>query len=130
MLEGRWVNRDPIEENGGVNLYGHCNNNPAGCTDSRGLGFTGGEDVFVGGVDALRGNPLPGQLGSEYLDYFNLLSCVSCGGGCEKPIVAFDTGVFGYCEWLSKYADKRMRSGRTVKFHEQEHLINDWQMIQ
>ena len=26
MLDGRWVNRDPIEEEGGMNVYGACNN--------------------------------------------------------------------------------------------------------
>jgi RHS repeat-associated protein len=26
-LTGRWINRDPIEEEGGMNLYGFCNNN-------------------------------------------------------------------------------------------------------
>ena len=34
---GRWLNRDPIEEEGGVNLYGFCENRPHADLDSLGL---------------------------------------------------------------------------------------------
>jgi len=34
---GRWLSRDPIEENGGVNLYGYCENNPVNYVDPKGL---------------------------------------------------------------------------------------------
>jgi RHS repeat-associated protein len=34
---GRWINRDPIEETGGVNLYGYVGNNPISQTDPSGL---------------------------------------------------------------------------------------------
>ena len=34
---GRWLNRDPIEERGGENLYAMCNNNPVLCLDIHGL---------------------------------------------------------------------------------------------
>ena len=30
---GRWLSRDPIEEQGGLNLYAHCENNPIGKRD-------------------------------------------------------------------------------------------------
>jgi hypothetical protein len=33
----RWINRDPIEEEGGLNLYGVVANDPIGSTDSLGL---------------------------------------------------------------------------------------------
>jgi RHS repeat-associated protein len=36
-LTGRWVSRDPIEEAGGVNLYGFLRNNGVGKTDLLGL---------------------------------------------------------------------------------------------
>ena len=29
----RWLNRDPIEEEGGLNLYGFCHNSPVRCID-------------------------------------------------------------------------------------------------
>ncbi|MPM80422.1 hypothetical protein SDC9_127469 [bioreactor metagenome] len=38
---GRWINRDPIEEEGGMNLYGMCENDNAGKLDKLGL-WTGG----------------------------------------------------------------------------------------
>ena len=34
---GRWLSRDPIEEQGGLNLYAHCENNPISYTDELGL---------------------------------------------------------------------------------------------
>ena len=33
---GRWLNRDPIEEEGGENLYEFCDNNPVKCFDAFG----------------------------------------------------------------------------------------------
>jgi hypothetical protein len=36
VLDGRWVNRDSIEEYGGVNLYGYINNLPSYNTDKLG----------------------------------------------------------------------------------------------
>jgi RHS repeat-associated protein len=37
LLDGRWVNRDPIEEDGGVNLYGMVGNSPMLWIDFGGL---------------------------------------------------------------------------------------------
>ena len=34
---GRWLNRDPVEEQGGVNLYGFVGNNPVVSVDALGL---------------------------------------------------------------------------------------------
>jgi hypothetical protein len=34
---GRWPSRDPIEEDGGINLYGYIENNPIGSFDYLGL---------------------------------------------------------------------------------------------
>jgi RHS repeat-associated protein len=34
---GRWLNRDPIAENGGLNLYGYCADDPTDFTDPLGL---------------------------------------------------------------------------------------------
>ena len=36
---GRWLSRDPIEENGGLNLYGYCGNDPINAFDPLGLAF-------------------------------------------------------------------------------------------
>ena len=37
---GRWINRDPVEEQGGVNLYTMCKNNIVALYDERGLFLT------------------------------------------------------------------------------------------
>ncbi len=34
---GKWINRDPIAEQGGLNLYGYCSNSPVNKTDEVGL---------------------------------------------------------------------------------------------
>jgi uncharacterized protein RhaS with RHS repeats len=38
---GRWINRDPIEESGGINLFGYVNNNPINFIDPFGLANSG-----------------------------------------------------------------------------------------
>jgi RHS repeat-associated protein len=38
---GRWLNRDPIEERGGMNLYGYVNNQPVNSIDPLGLCICG-----------------------------------------------------------------------------------------
>jgi uncharacterized protein RhaS with RHS repeats len=69
----RWLNRDPIGEAGGVNLYGYVGGDPTTLTDPSGLlfGFNAGEGYADSAVDywanlqAQTGNPLyaiPGTL--------------------------------------------------------------------
>lgn len=50
---GRWINRDPIKEEGGINLYGFVLNDPINAVDSDGL------DIIREGGKALAG---PGEL--------------------------------------------------------------------
>jgi RHS repeat-associated protein len=40
---GRWLSEDPIQENGGINLYGYVGNEPIGGIDPLGL------DIYLGG---------------------------------------------------------------------------------
>jgi uncharacterized protein RhaS with RHS repeats len=47
---GRWINRDPIEEAGGINLYGFVGNDPVNYWDPLGLFVDGGTLVAVTGV--------------------------------------------------------------------------------
>ena len=47
-LLGRWVNRDPIEENGGVNLYAYVGNDPMNWIDPFGLCMSPSERMALG----------------------------------------------------------------------------------
>jgi RHS repeat-associated protein len=46
---GRWLSRDPIEEYGGINLYGYVENRPTGTLDSFGLAGNGFPDIVIDG---------------------------------------------------------------------------------
>ena len=50
---GRWLNRDPIEEEGGENLYAFCLNNPLGSLDV--MGMVNWESVLNGGLQMAAG---------------------------------------------------------------------------
>ncbi len=47
---GRWISRDPIDEEGGLNLYGFVNNDPVNLWDILGLDFIAVADRAVGGT--------------------------------------------------------------------------------
>ena len=53
----RWLTRDPIEEDGGINLYAYCGNSPLQCIDPLGL------KIFV--VKRLIGTMPPGGWGDK-----------------------------------------------------------------
>lgn len=63
--EGRWLSRDPIEEQGGLNLYGFVQNDPNSRIDRNGLDSLGLWDRPPN-TDVL-GNPLPGH--PRYAEY-------------------------------------------------------------
>ena len=51
--DGRWPSRDPIEEDGGLNLYGFVGNAPLGRIDVLGLrDLTAGENGYVSNLEA------------------------------------------------------------------------------
>jgi RHS repeat-associated protein len=57
---GRYINRDPIGEAGGINLYGFCHNSPVGFVDPLGLS---------GSCDALGMAAVMGSSGNNSGDY-------------------------------------------------------------
>jgi len=59
----RWVNRDPIGESGGINLYGYVGNNPSRYYDPYGLSLSSWLQGAVNGWNGLF--PDPSQSGSE-----------------------------------------------------------------
>lgn len=61
---GRWLSRDPIEENGGENLYGFCANNALSLIDRNGYDFA----TWAGAGPAYNhwtGSPLPTPRGPD-----------------------------------------------------------------
>ena len=48
-LLGRWISRDPIEEEGGINLYAYVGNGPTGAIDPLGLDVFFNEENEIGG---------------------------------------------------------------------------------
>jgi RHS repeat-associated protein len=107
----RWLNRDPIEEDGGVNLYGFCGNDPVSRYDKdgrayfavRGLGpfknpiIFGGDFTFLNDwLDQINLQPLHEQLffqdegvltstgyGKENLDNESMTGYVITSGGYD-----------------------------------------------
>lgn len=43
----RWLNRDPVQERGGLNLYGYCGNDPVDQTDPSGLAYSWGDWLTI-----------------------------------------------------------------------------------
>jgi len=60
---GRWINRDPVEEDGGVNLFEYCQNMPTRLTDPRGLTSP---QLSEGIVDSVTTSLLPSMLAEDY----------------------------------------------------------------
>ena len=79
---GRWLNRDPIEERGGVNLYAFCENNPIYEIDSL------GENLFD--IHARRIRDFL-QMGNEEMaagEAFLLYQEIAMGGTILEPLAA------------------------------------------
>ena len=71
---GRWLSRDPIEENGGVNLYGMVGNNPVSNIDPLGLSPC---EVFL-----VIGHSGPSR---KAIDEFGKSGCSAVGGiACQE----------------------------------------------
>ena len=78
----RWLNRDPIQEAGGINLYGYVGNNPINAIDPLGLvtvvsvGLPTSSNPFGHVSIATTGNGVVSfgtgtQFGSSFTDYLN-----------------------------------------------------------
>ena len=97
---GRWINRDPIGEKGGMKLFGYAGNNPINLTDP--LGTVAGVDdaaevgawsagevagaVTAGAlaIDAMRQESQTGQALKELLNRLAAIKTAAPTGTCQK----------------------------------------------
>jgi uncharacterized protein RhaS with RHS repeats len=100
---GRWPNRDPLEERGGINLYGFVGNNPSNATDPDGLLLAQvGFGLLGGAVD----------LGLQLLSNDGRWDCVSW---TSVGITAVATGLgYGLGGTLSKIDTAVGRAARVL----------------
>lgn len=94
---GRWLSRDPIGENGGINLYGYVDNSPVNLWDALGLekvchydGRTQGEIVFDGEKFEIERRLLRA---AQFLKYFPQ--------GIDLYLVLW--GQYYHVEWYTSY---------------------------
>ena len=96
-LDGaRWLSRDPIGEEGGMNLYAYVNNEPIGLIDPFGLDHV----IFYGGQPVMmKDNPTPGQnpfSDSGYADrFFDAVAKAYADAYKDLAIAAATEGVGG-----------------------------------
>ncbi len=75
---GRWLSRDPIEEAGGINLYGYVGNGPIMRIDL--FGFAPGDSDFA------FGNFMQGRRDAAIQRAINARSCYQCH--CDPEVMA------------------------------------------
>jgi len=84
---GKWLNRDPIKELGGYNLYDFVGNNPINRRDSLGLTSAECEAARQNLADALRNfNLAPGPLTQEALVAAVAAEAAACGDDRTPPL--------------------------------------------
>lgn len=103
--QGRWMNRDPIQEKGSPNLYAFVYNSPGVLVDVNGLEPTSGSlsegDGYISGSHANCMNyalnrPVGPQIPPS-LDYKSKLTCAKLVAAIKKDFDAKDKGENGCC---------------------------------
>ena len=112
---GRWLNRDPIEEEGGENLYAFCRNSPQLYVDVNGnfllidslvLSAVGG---IVGGVSAaLSGGDVVAGIAGGAISGLCLSICPAAAGGCG----ALGGAVSGFISGIRSANSKKLCGAR------------------
>jgi len=114
----RWINRDPISESGGLNVYAFVGNNPVNFADPYGLdafndisnfAAGAGDSLTFGATDWVRGQ-LPGDVN----DVVNYDSGAYIGG--EVTEVVIELGATGGAAGLKHAAEGASRSAARNAF--------------
>jgi RHS repeat-associated protein len=116
---GRWINRDPLGEPGGLNLYAYCGNGPAGRIDALGLS---GDETPIGCHTICQ-------------DDGAFLGCVQdlCGPEYDLCIQARDDARYAAEEALFKWFQRRLElcgDGRWCRIAVWTHWTLEHTMIQ
>ncbi|MGB8371200.1 MAG: RHS repeat-associated core domain-containing protein [Verrucomicrobiia bacterium] len=101
----RWLNQDPIQENGGINLYGFVRNNPINLFDQLGLVDCGALAGMIGRMDNLIDNAIRSMsdINQMFEDSINnarwserveIGSAVLGGLGVGKELIAYNASTF------------------------------------
>ena len=91
---GRWLNRDPIEEEGGMNVYGFCGNDPIGQIDLLGMEVRSAlaptkcseKDIDAEARKILVTAVALTQQGRPQLEHYGNLCCACKGGKYEVSV--------------------------------------------
>jgi RHS repeat-associated protein len=78
---GRWVSRDPIEESGGVNLYGFVGNDGVGLVDVLGQNvgaIAAIASIFLGAANVAAGRQMAGCGDEITFDGAKMSQCLTC----------------------------------------------------
>lgn len=104
---GRWLNRDPMGESGGVNLSAFVNNNPVQCVDNLGL-YEGTISTSIRDAN----NPLDRPLGNASLKFEFFcnrgkpsINFDSAGGDFTGAVTGYQVGV-AFCAFSQNYVLK------------------------
>jgi RHS repeat-associated protein len=118
-LTGRWLSRDPIEEEGGVNLYGYVENNPVSLFDRVGLkpgdSFASVDEAAADALKYIRSKPdhikfeYGGWITVGCDDAFTYREPTKGGTSVQLPDKPWDAQGWyhnhidrGFAEWLTK----------------------------
>jgi len=107
-VTGRWLSRDPIDEDGGINLYGFVGNGPVNGLDEYGLVVETGWDIINVGIDvaSLSANVAAGNYAGAVVDGLGL---IYDGVATAVPVLPGGAGVAIKAARLAKAAKKLSR---------------------
>lgn len=127
---GRWLSRDPGEENGGLNLYGFVDNNPVSLYDLLGLASRQGVIEAFCRLKACDRETLLKKLGSKSVQFFKSgtgrrfkVYEDATGARYEVPNGNFAGTREGDLIYLEDSGSDDQALGRI--FHESDHIDND-----